>query len=84
MFNSRMPVSPNGVIAGYRLYYMTKQVTDVVTVKDTAEEVVYRLNSLSKWLIVQQKHLMVSHSQSILEVREQKAFSLTSPLGYTF
>ena len=23
----RMPVAPNGVIAGYRLYYMTKQVS---------------------------------------------------------
>lgn len=52
-----MPVSPNGVIAGYRLYYMTKQVTDVVTVKDTAEEVIYRLLNLSKWRILgQAKH----------------------------
>ena len=64
-----MPVSPNGVVAGYRLYYMTKQVTDVVTVKDTAEEVIYRLLNLSKWRILGQAK----------QFREQKAFSLTSP-----
>lgn len=62
-----MPVSPNGVIAGYRLYYMTKQVTDVVTVKDTAEEVIYRLQNLSKWLILRHaKHtLFLSQSYNL-------------------
>jgi hypothetical protein len=39
---------PNGVIAGYRLYYMTKKMTDVVTVKDSSNEIIYRLQSLGK------------------------------------
>ena len=37
---------PNGVIAGYRLYYMTKKMTDVVTVKDSSDEIIYRLQDL--------------------------------------
>ena len=37
---------PNGVIAGYRLYYMTKKMTDVVTVKDSSNEIIYRLQNL--------------------------------------
>ena len=41
-----MPSSPNGIISGYRLYYMSKQVTDVVTVKDSSKEIIYRLQNL--------------------------------------
>lgn len=40
------PRQPNGLIAGYRLYYMSKQVTDVVTVKDKAKEIVYQLKNI--------------------------------------
>ena len=40
------PRQPNGLIAGYRLYYMSKQVTDVVTVKDSSQEIVYQLKNL--------------------------------------
>ena len=35
-----------GLISGYRLYYMSKQVTDVVTVKDSSQEIVYQLKNL--------------------------------------
>ena len=42
------PESPNGIIIGYRLYYMTKKMTDVQTVKDSSKEIVYMLKNLSK------------------------------------
>ena len=42
------PESPNGIITGYRLYYMTKKMTDVQTVKDSSKEIVYMLKNLSK------------------------------------
>ena len=42
------PDSPNGIITGYRLYYMTKKMTDVQTVKDSSKEIVYMLKNLSK------------------------------------
>jgi len=43
------PQLPNGVIAGYRLYYMTKKMTDVVTVKDSSDEIIYRLQDLEPY-----------------------------------
>lgn len=43
------PQHPNGVIAGYRLYYMTKKMTDVVTVKDSSNEIIYRLQNLAPY-----------------------------------
>merc|ERR1719385_398345 len=43
------PEHPNGVIAGYRLYYMTKKMTDVVTVKDSSDEIIYRLQDLEPY-----------------------------------
>ena len=42
------PEFPNGIITGYRLYYMTKKMTDVQTVKDSSKEIVYMLKNLSK------------------------------------
>ena len=36
------------MIAGYRLYYMTKKMTDVVTVKDSSDEIIYRLQDLGE------------------------------------
>ena len=35
-----------GIILGYRLYFVSKQVTDVVTVKDSSKEIVYQLKNL--------------------------------------
>ena len=35
-----------GIILGYRLYFVSKQVTDVVTVKDSSKEIVYQLKHL--------------------------------------
>jgi len=43
------PEHPNGVIAGYRLYFMTKKMTDVVTVKDSSIEIIYRLQNLAPY-----------------------------------
>jgi len=43
------PENPNGVIIGYRLYYMTKKMTDVVTVKDNSQEIIYRLQNLAPY-----------------------------------
>ena len=37
---------PNGVIIGYRLYNKTKKMSDVVTVKDNSQEIIYRLQNL--------------------------------------
>jgi len=43
------PDSPNGIISGYRLYYNTKKMTDVVTVKDSSKEIVYMLKNLEPY-----------------------------------
>lgn len=43
------PESPNGIITGYRLYYMTKKMTDVQTVKDSSKEIVYMLKNLKPY-----------------------------------
>eukprot|EP00092_Neocalanus_flemingeri_P005720 GFUD01006160.1.p1 GENE.GFUD01006160.1~~GFUD01006160.1.p1 ORF type:complete len:1193 (+),score=156.97 GFUD01006160.1:67-3645(+) len=43
------PESPNGIISGYRLYYMTKKMTDVVTVKDSSKEIIYMLKNLEPY-----------------------------------
>ena len=42
------PELPNGIIVGYRLYYMTEKMTDVQTVKDSSKEIVYMLKNLSE------------------------------------
>ena len=42
MFSPPIP----GIILGYRLYFVSKQVTDVVTVKDSSKEIVYQLKNL--------------------------------------
>ena len=42
------PSHPNGIIQGYRLYYMHKNFTDVKTVKDAKESMEYLLDGLSK------------------------------------
>ena len=48
---------PNGVIAGYRLYFMTKKMTDVVTVKDSSIEIIYRLQNLGECSFLKLTHL---------------------------
>lgn len=49
LYRLLQPASPNGLISGYRLYYMTSEVTDVVTVKDSSQEIVFQLKNLSEY-----------------------------------
>ena len=42
------PIEPNGIIAGYRIYYMHDNFTDVQTVRSTNPTMFYTLNGLSK------------------------------------
>ena len=42
------PNFPNGLIQGYRLYYMHKNYTEVVTVREPAEEMGYLLVGLGE------------------------------------
>ena len=39
---------PNGVVKGYRLYYMKHNFTDVVTVRQTGSNVEYELHDLGE------------------------------------
>jgi hypothetical protein len=42
------PEEVNGVITGYRLYYMHNNFTDVVTIHSSAPQMQHTLSSLSK------------------------------------
>ena len=42
------PTSPNGVIQGYRMYYMRQNFTDVRTVREPKEKMQYLLEGLGK------------------------------------
>jgi hypothetical protein len=42
------PTTPNGIIAGYRIYYMHDNFTDVQTVRTTNPTMFYVLRGLSK------------------------------------
>ena len=42
------PTTPNGLIAGYRIYYMHDNYTDVQTVRSTNPDMSYVLQRLSK------------------------------------
>lgn len=44
----RQPEAPNGIILGYRLYYMHKNFTDVKTVRNPAENMDYLLTGLGE------------------------------------
>ena len=44
----QQPNFPNGLIQGYRLYYMHKNYTEVVTVREPAEEMGYLLVGLGE------------------------------------
>jgi len=43
----RQPSHPNGIIQGYRLYYMQSNFTDVKTVRDPQENMNFLLEGLS-------------------------------------
>ncbi len=43
-----VPSHPNGIIQGYRLYYMHQNFTDVKTVKDARESMEFVLEGLSE------------------------------------
>ncbi|XP_071748929.1 putative receptor-type tyrosine-protein phosphatase mosPTP-1 isoform X2 [Lepeophtheirus salmonis] len=45
----RQPTNPNGIIIGYRLYYMHKDFTDVETVRRPQEHMQYRLSGLKPY-----------------------------------
>ena len=42
------PAMANGVVKGYRLYYMRHNFTDVVTVRQTGSNIEYELHDLGK------------------------------------
>ena len=42
------PTEPNGIVAGYRIYYMHDNFTDVQTVRSTNPTMFYTLTGLSK------------------------------------
>ena len=42
------PAMPNGVVKGYRLYFMRHNFTDVVTVRQTGSNVEYELHDLGE------------------------------------
>jgi hypothetical protein len=44
------PARPNGVVKGYRLYYMKNNFTDVVTVRQNGLTVEYELHDLGEKL----------------------------------
>ena len=48
------------MIAGYRLYYMTKKMTAVVTVKDSSDEIIYRLQDRGELM----EQLLISSTRS--------------------
>ena len=43
------PEKPNGVIQGYRMYFMHQNFTDVRTVRDPQQKMDYHLTGLSKF-----------------------------------
>ena len=43
------PMHPNGIIQGYRLYFMHQNFTDVRTVRNPKEQMEYLLENLSKF-----------------------------------
>ena len=43
------PENPNGVIQGYRMYFMHQNFTDVRTVRDPQQKMDYHLTGLSKF-----------------------------------
>ena len=63
------PKSPNGIITGYRLYYMTKKMTDVRTVKDSSKEIVYMLKNLGKVYIHSSRGLSGVNLKSVFLFR---------------
>ena len=46
------PAMPNGVIKGYRLYFMKHNFTDVVTVRQTGSNIEYELHDLGEGISV--------------------------------
>jgi len=50
--NRSLPEEPNGVITGYRLYFMSNNFTDVQTVQATSNHMQYTLESLSQSTIL--------------------------------
>lgn len=44
----QQPTTPNGLVAGYRIYYMSGNYTDVMTVRSTNPSMFYVLRGLSK------------------------------------
>ncbi len=44
----QQPKFPNGLIQGYRLYYMHKNYTEVKSVRESAEEMEYLLTGLGE------------------------------------
>ena len=51
----QQPTTPNGLIAGYRIYYMHDNFTDVETVRSTNPNMFYVLRGLSKSLYRRQQ-----------------------------
>ena len=48
----QQPTTPNGIIVGYRIYYMHDNFTDVQTVRHTEPNMFHVLRGLSKYLLM--------------------------------
>ena len=48
----QQPTTPNGIIVGYRIYYMHDNFTDVQTVRHTEPNMFHVLRGLSKYFLM--------------------------------
>ena len=56
----QQPTTPNGIIVGYRIYYMHDNFTDVQTVRHTEPNMFHVLRGLSKYLLMTDCYYAVS------------------------
>ena len=60
------PEKPNGVIQGYRMYFMHQNFTDVRTVRDPQQKMDYHLTGLSKLSLCERVSLRKSLNSNLL------------------
>ena len=56
----QQPTTPNGIIVGYRIYYMHDNFTDVQTVRHTEPNMFHVLRGLSKYFLMTDCYYAVS------------------------
>jgi len=65
----RRPLRPNGVVQGYRLYYMHGNYTDVKTVREPTEAMQYTLDGLGECLLPRSDLVVAVQSSSLAPPR---------------